>query len=173
MMSELENLTTPMEASAYTSQQTSEDDDNDMNDVIDSINNLSTTVNENVENDDSESLSSTESENNFEENVSGDNVDKNYTTSSVHHKYATSDILLLGTEEMKKENFIQTRLKKKQRINRNVKFINELFTTVENSQSKNNNDLSWMKDSISEGSNESSSPSFSSRFRSLKKMNKI
>ena len=98
--------------------------------------------------------------------------DQNDNSSSVHirhHKYTMTDILSKGNEEMKKKNYVDTRLKKKRRMKRHEDFITRLYENLIVPDNKREEAIFWLEsssDTLTE-----TTPSFTELFSSVKTHN--
>ena len=172
MISVLDTLETKLDEKYHKQDNTSHsnNDDDDLNEVIDNINSLTEISQNNNVNDDQTSIHSELSDDNNESDDEYDNQQSSHIgVPSCHHKYATCDLYMSGKEEMNKRNFIVTRIRKKQRFDRNRMFINDLFQKIDNERNSESSYLQWLRHQ----SQSDESPSFSSKFRLMRQLNKL
>ena len=82
------------------------------------------------------------------------------------------DILEKGKEEMRQQNYHDLRLRKKQRIQRNDKFVIALYDRLMGDDNESNKICHWLDTHNMINQDESSSPNFTQMFRSEINKNK-
>ena len=137
--------------------QSTESVDDDLDILFDTINELNGS-NSNKENSDvieEEDIDIDEDENNISCSVN-----------MKHHKYTMTDILSKGNEEMKKKNYVDTRLKKKRRMKRHEDFITTLYENLIVPDNKREEAISWLETNSDTTTNDM--PSFTEQFVTVK-----
>ena len=76
-----------------------------------------------------------------------------------HHKYACCEVFKLGNDAMQKRDFLATRIRKKERMNRNKMFIIDLFTTLNNNKEDSSKEIIALKETHT-----CNTPSYTSSF---------